>query len=151
MERIKSFFKILGTGIAAGICWGLILGLTLIFAKHHPFWAFFLTAAVSLALLQRLKKHWRARNWLPFFITFPVAFFCVNFPASMLWIAMTNTPNDAILDFTDKLIFLFAFSLTLTLTPFYFLVTKFWQESRLARAIKQTKRGARVITNLNED
>ena len=151
MGRIKSFFKILGTGIAAGICWGLILGLTLIFAKHHPFWALFLMAAVSLALFKRLKKHWRARNWLPFFITFPVAFFCVGFPASLLWIAMTSQPSDAILDFTDALIFLFSFLFAITFCTFYFVVTKFWRDSRLARAIEQTKRGARIITNLNED
>ena len=151
MERIKSFFKILGTGIAVGICWGLIFGLTLIFAKHHPFWSLLLTVAVSLVLLQRLKKHWRERNWLPFFITFPVAFFCVSFPGSLLWIALTDVPNEAILDFTDKLIFLFSFLLTLSLTPFYFLVTQFWRDSRLARVIEQIKRGSRVITNLNED
>ena len=136
--------------MAAGIFYGLAFGWTLIFAKHHPFWCLFLTAAVSLVLIRRLKKHWRAQNWPAFCITFPAAFFAAGFPASLIWIVIIGD-NDPPLDFIDKIILLFSFLSGLMLTPFYLLVTKLWQNSRLAQAIEQTKRGARVLTNLNED
>jgi hypothetical protein len=151
IENIKSFFLILGTGIVAGICYGLALALALIFAKHHPIWAFFLTAIVLLGLLRRLKKHWRERNWLAFFITFPFAYLCVGLPASLIWLAIVVDRYDLTFDFVDKLIFASSTIFGLIFGVFYCLTTQIWCNSRLAKTIAQIKHGARIITNLNED
>lgn len=151
IEKIKSFFLILGTGIVAGICYGLAVGLCLFFAKHHPIWAFFLTAIVLLGLLQRLKKHWREGNWLAFFITFPFAYLCIGLPASLIWLAIVVDRYEISFDMVDKLIFAFSTIFGLIFGAVYLLTTQVWQNSRLAKTIVQIKRGARIITNLNED
>ena len=129
----------------------MALGLCLVFAKHHPIWAFFLTAVVSLGLMQRLKKHWRERNWLAFFITFPFAFFCIGLPASLVWLAIVVDTYEISFDIVDQLLFGFSTIFGLIFGAVYFLTTQIWQNSRLAKTIVQIKRGARIITNLNED
>jgi hypothetical protein len=150
-EAIKSFFLILGSGIVVGVCYGLAFGLCLFFAKHHPIWAFFLTAMVLLGLLQRLRKHWREKNWLAFFITFPFAYLCIGLPAALVWLAIVINSYEISFDLADQLIFGFSLIFGLIFGVFYFLITQIWQNSRAAKTIIQIKRGARIITNLNED